>query len=98
VDILKLSEQEGKKYLLFATSALNIAEQIYELQKGNKEMEAVVKSIVRNHIFFINQSCKEIGIDKSFLQYLSKTFTELKCTTRQFNSDCRRHYAPSAAG
>ncbi len=78
VDFLKLSEQDGKKYLVFASSALTIAGQIFELQKGSEEMEKIVVSIVRNHLFFINQGCEEI--DKSFLQYLSKTFRELKCT------------------
>ncbi len=78
VDLLKLSEQSGKKYLVFASSALTIAGQIYELQKGNEEMEKIVEGIVRNHIFFINQACGEI--DNTFLRYLSKKFKDIKCS------------------
>ncbi len=78
VSILDLSEQEGKKYLIFAASALTISERIYELTDAENGMDSIINSIVRNHIYFINQDCKEIG--KHFLQYLRKSFPEVKCT------------------
>ncbi len=78
VDILKLSEEEGKKYLLFASTTLIIAERIHELQHPNKKTDVIVKSILRNHTFFINHDCEEI--DSKFLDYLSKTIPGIQCT------------------
>jgi len=78
IAILDLPEQEGKKYLIFAASALTISERIYELTNAENGMDTVIKSIVRNHIYFINQDCEEIG--KPFLRHLRKSFPEVKCT------------------
>ena len=77
VDFTELSEKKGKEYLVFAEFAYTTAWRIHSLQNKNNVMNEIVYSIVRNHIYYINECC-DVS-DKSFLQYLKEKFPGIQC-------------------
>jgi hypothetical protein len=80
-DINKLSESEGKKYTIFATISLEVAQQIHQLtDRSNALWRMTIKSIIENHHTFIIlnfAACSDL--DKDFVEFLKKEVKGYAC-------------------